>query len=261
MIEIKITGEDYEQDIRPLVKSFYPEDDIVIAGKEKNIVTEDTESTEKKEPDKFLDLNLEPDKFQLRFWTEGREYTETEDFSVLVPGAYKNDGTPDRRMYRNYLHRRLYEVFRKENGKELPWGTLTGVRPVKQVLERLEAGEAPASIDAFLQEEYYCSKEKRDLSLAVAKKENELLTELDYKNERVEQKIDNLVLETTMEESGSNGINSYDSKSYIAISLNPGDILLFDESRGYYLPRYPVCSIDDAISDINSLSDIPRYKE
>lgn len=86
-------------------------------------------------------------------------------------------------------------------------------------------------------------------------------TELDYKNERVEQKIRNLVLETTMEESGSNGINSYDSKSYIAISLNPGDILLFDESRGYYLPRYPVCSIDDAISDITSLSDIPRYKE
>ena len=28
MIEIKITGEDYEQDIRPLVKSFYPEDVI-----------------------------------------------------------------------------------------------------------------------------------------------------------------------------------------------------------------------------------------
>ena len=34
MIEIKITGEDYEQDIRPLVKSFFPEDSIRIAGKE-----------------------------------------------------------------------------------------------------------------------------------------------------------------------------------------------------------------------------------
>ena len=30
MIEIKITGDDYEQDIRPLVKAFYTEDDIVI---------------------------------------------------------------------------------------------------------------------------------------------------------------------------------------------------------------------------------------
>ena len=35
MIEIKILGEDYEQDVRPLVKAFYPDDAIVIAGKEK----------------------------------------------------------------------------------------------------------------------------------------------------------------------------------------------------------------------------------
>lgn len=64
-----------------------------------------------------------------------------------------------------------------------------------------------------------------------------------------------------MEDSGGNGINTYHSKSHISINLNPGDILLFDESRGYYLPPYPVVSIDDAISDVNSLSDIPRYKE
>ena len=32
MIEIKITGEDYEQDIRPLVKAFYPDDTLVLSG-------------------------------------------------------------------------------------------------------------------------------------------------------------------------------------------------------------------------------------
>ena len=52
MIEIEIIGEDYEQDIRPLVKSFYPEDDIVIAGKE--------EYTEGEVPDKLLELILAP---------------------------------------------------------------------------------------------------------------------------------------------------------------------------------------------------------
>lgn len=85
--------------------------------------------------------------------------------------------------------------------------------------------------------------------------------ELEYKNDSVEQKLKNLVLETIIQDSGSNGINTYHSKSIVTIHLNPGDILLFDEGRGYYIPRYPVCSIDDAISDINSLSDIPRYKE
>ena len=86
-------------------------------------------------------------------------------------------------------------------------------------------------------------------------------TELLYKNEKVEQVLKNLVLETILDDAGSNGINSYKSKSYLSINLNPGDILLFDETRGYYMPSYPVVSIDDAISDINSLSDIPRYKE
>lgn len=86
-------------------------------------------------------------------------------------------------------------------------------------------------------------------------------TELLYKNEKVEQVLKNLVLETILDDAGSNGINSYKSKSYLSINLNPGDILLFDEQRGYYMPSYPVTSIDDAISDINSLSDIPRYKE
>lgn len=86
-------------------------------------------------------------------------------------------------------------------------------------------------------------------------------TELEYKNAKVDQKLKDLVLETIMEDTGSNGINEYHSMSTISIRLNPGDILLFDESRGYYISRFPVCSIDDAISDINSLSDIPRYKE
>lgn len=85
-------------------------------------------------------------------------------------------------------------------------------------------------------------------------------TELLYKNDKVEQVLKNLVLETILDDAGSNGVNSYKSKSYLSINLNPGDILLFDEQRGYYMPPYPVTSIDDAISDINSLSDIPRYK-
>ena len=86
-------------------------------------------------------------------------------------------------------------------------------------------------------------------------------TELSYRNNKVEQVLTNLVLETILDDEGTNGINTYKSKSYLSINLNPGDILLFDEQRGYYMPPYPVTTIDDAISDITSLSDIPRFKE
>lgn len=86
-------------------------------------------------------------------------------------------------------------------------------------------------------------------------------TAFGYSTENVKQTLKDLVLTTTISEEGSNGFNSYKSTSNIELILNSGDILLFDESRGYYMPPYPMVSIDDAISDINSLSDIPRFKE
>lgn len=86
-------------------------------------------------------------------------------------------------------------------------------------------------------------------------------TELTYKNSRVEQVLKDLVLETMLEEEGTNGINTYKSKSYISIKLNGGEILLFDEERGYYMPPYPMESIEDAISDIESLRNFKINEE
>lgn len=76
-----------------------------------------------------------------------------------------------------------------------------------------------------------------------------------YNAETVEQEIKDLKLETIITEGGSNGINTYSRKTYLKISLNEGDILLFDKQKGFYLPTYPVSTIEDAITDINSLKD------
>lgn len=81
-------------------------------------------------------------------------------------------------------------------------------------------------------------------------------TEIAYKSGKVEQEMKNLVLHTILEDEGTNGINSYKSKSYITINLNDGDILLFDEERGYYMPPYPMSSIEDAIIDISALEGV-----
>lgn len=78
-------------------------------------------------------------------------------------------------------------------------------------------------------------------------------TELKYSNNTVEQELKDLVLETILTDAGTNGVNTYESKSYLRINLNEGDILLFDETRGYYMPPYPMESIEDAISDMESL--------
>lgn len=81
-------------------------------------------------------------------------------------------------------------------------------------------------------------------------------TALEFSNSKVQQELKDLKLETMVEEEGTNGINTYKSKSYISINLNDGDILLFDEDRGYYMPHFPMESIDEAISDIESLRGI-----
>lgn len=78
-------------------------------------------------------------------------------------------------------------------------------------------------------------------------------TETTFKNDKVEQVIKDLTLEVIMNEEGSNGLNSYKSKSYISIKLNEGDILMFDPERGYYLPAYPKTTIEQAANDLTSM--------
>ncbi|MBQ8798603.1 MAG: coproporphyrinogen dehydrogenase HemZ [Lachnospiraceae bacterium] len=166
MIRLHLTNEAFEQDIRPLLKSFFPRTEVSVSFGEN-------------EPEKDWTYLLrgiwKEDGFLLFLYKDGESETPVQSEEKTVELA-------ERKRYRDEVKRAVYRMLTAETGRELPWGTLTGVRPVKQVLERIEAGESAETIDAFLKEEYYCSEEKRALSLAVAKKENELLTKIDYKN-------------------------------------------------------------------------------
>ena len=87
----------------------------------------------------------------------------------------------ERAEVKNRLKRVLYDVLRKVTGKTLPWGTLSGIRPTKLVLSRLEAGMAPGEIEKDLYETYYLSPEKTSLALEIAGKEHEVLSSIDYR--------------------------------------------------------------------------------
>ncbi len=167
MVRLQLTNESFEQDIRPLLKSFFP--------KEEQQVFFGALDTEQMDFTYMLSGIWEEERFVLTLYKDS-------DVSSPVRTEVQQVALSDRKKYRDEIKRAVYRMLSAETGTSLPWGTLTGIRPVKQVLERLEAGDSEASIDAFLQEEYYCSEEKRALSLAVARKENELLTAIDYKN-------------------------------------------------------------------------------
>lgn len=69
-----------------------------------------------------------------------------------------------------------------QTGRELPWGTLTGIRPTKIALTKLYDGWTDEQIETYMRETYFTSKEKIDLSIDVAERERRLLSTIDYEN-------------------------------------------------------------------------------
>ena len=78
-------------------------------------------------------------------------------------------------------------------------------------------------------------------------------TDLEYKNDKVSQRLENLVLHTVMKVSGEGYESTYDT----TIQLQDGDILIFDEeNRGYIKPVEPFVTIQEAIDDLTNIKDL-----
>ena len=104
---------------------------------------------------------------------DGRPEAVPEDafvYEVPVP-----DRTRPYEDIKNAWKRRIYDELSAATGRKLPWGTLTGIRPTKLVMERLEAGEKPVQIAEEMRRSYYLDGEKLSLAIATAQKERAVL--------------------------------------------------------------------------------------
>ena len=78
-------------------------------------------------------------------------------------------------------------------------------------------------------------------------------TVLEYKNENVKQKLENLVFRSVTKVKG----DCYKSKYDTTIQLQEGDILIFEEEgRGYIKPVEPFVTIEEAIADFENIKDL-----
>lgn len=173
MIHLILNGEDYENDIYPLIKAFYPGEEVKVHRQNTNMeITKESLTIHVVIADSYLCVVAAKDEKQLYKEEEHiKELTKAEELLLQR-----------KKEIRNHLKRTVYRCLRSLTGEELPWGTLTGIRPTKIVLEKLEAGEEKEAIRRYMLEEYYCSERKADLSLVVAGREHELLKEMDYRN-------------------------------------------------------------------------------
>lgn len=79
-------------------------------------------------------------------------------------------------------------------------------------------------------------------------------TVLEYKNDNVEQKLENLTLEMKTQTNE----NNYEARSHLIFHLSDGDILLFDEEVGYQVPRIPMSTLKGALEDIGAIQDFDK---
>ncbi len=85
-------------------------------------------------------------------------------------------------------------------------------------------------------------------------------TKLEFKNDFVEQKIENLIFTSKMVQE----TEEFESTVHLKVNLKEGDILLLEEEkRGYFLPRdIPIGTIDEAFSELDFLrKQIDKIKE
>ena len=163
MIAILLDDNSFEQDIRELLMAFYPGEAF----------------THKREEAHEARLLVKGGKCGCNFDlyiedNEGAPEDRTVSFASVKP-----DFT-NRFEAKNLIKRTLYSLLRTRTGTELPWGTLTGIRPTKIALTKLQEGRDARWIRDYMRETYCTSDEKISLALDVAKRELALLETVNY---------------------------------------------------------------------------------
>ena len=78
--------------------------------------------------------------------------------------------------------KKVYQFLSKQTGQELAWGMLTGVRPTKLVMQKIEQGMTKEEIFGFLKEQYCVGDKKAQIAYEIACREKALLDQLDCRN-------------------------------------------------------------------------------
>ena len=162
-IEVKVNIPSYEYDIHSLVKAFYPKAEVSVQVKDAF------------ETDCPFQMDVH--------FTEGHvNVTTYQNGETLYVGFCDLPDTLTRKEVKDRFKRLIYQALSGHSGRVLPWGTLTGIRPTKIPMAMLEEGASDEEIKTYMEETYYCSEEKIQLSTEIAKWEMKLLSSLDYQN-------------------------------------------------------------------------------
>lgn len=157
----------FEYDIQALIRAFYPGEPL------KSVMpTERNEACD--ESTKFI--------ASFSYFSDHIQITVTDILGKeLATGEIDTEGC-DRKETKNRLKRLLYDILSSITGRELPWGTLSGIRPTKITSALLEGGMSEEEMRKYLQDTYYLSEEKMQLSMQISRNEQRILQRIPYRD-------------------------------------------------------------------------------
>ncbi|MBP5453477.1 MAG: coproporphyrinogen dehydrogenase HemZ [Lachnospiraceae bacterium] len=156
MIVVLVNEPKFEYDIHSLVKAFYPKEDVKVITDNESV--SDVSYTFKVS---FMDGLVS------FFDEKGNELSSLE-----------NPANSERVTEKNIVKKLIYDALSKKEGRTLVWGDLTGIRPTKIPRKLLEEGKSDSEIIKYMQDTYFVSDEKANLSIDIAKREIEILKPL-----------------------------------------------------------------------------------
>lgn len=186
MINVILNKADFEYDIYGIVKAFYSKEEVEC------YYTNDVDMTSKNVAS--TDHSIDKADKNAKFWLDVKFLDEENKirmkfFEVLSDGAKKEINkcefetfSDDRKKTKDNLKKNVYKLMSEASKKELPWGTLTGIRPTKIPMKLLQAGKSDKEVFDEMKSKYLCSDEKINLSIEVAKEEIDILKDVDYEN-------------------------------------------------------------------------------
>ena len=153
MIEIKIDRPKFEYDIHALVKSFYPEEEVLVSE------------------------NVTAPLFEINYGEDSITFKENKGaFFKKVP-IPRDIERPEEK---NAVKRLVYSALSQYTHKTLPWGDLSGIRPTRIPMKKLDEGLSDEEILEYMKEVYLISDEKGRLSIDIAKREREVLKPINF---------------------------------------------------------------------------------
>ncbi len=139
---IYIKEDKYQYDIHSLYKAFYPDQEVRVIIGERGSVPDREKDISPEDEISFVDIDTD----------------------------------------KNTLKKNIYIDLSQKTRKTLPWGDLTGIRPTRIAMNLIDEGRSDDEIADYMKNTYLVSDEKTALSIDIARREKDILRNIDYRN-------------------------------------------------------------------------------